>query len=58
MSIIIISQKDKLKVEMLELGAAYFVPLTKLSALQVSASFTLHNNSVICTHFSDKKHEA
>lgn len=38
MSIIIISQKDKLKVEMLELGAAYYVPLTKLSALQVSVS--------------------
>lgn len=42
---------------MLEPGAIYYVPSTKVSALQVLASFNPHN-SMTCTHFIDKKHEA
>lgn len=43
---------------MLKPGAACYVPGTEVSALQVLASFCLHNHSVMCTHFTDKKLEA
>ena len=37
--------------------ATYYMPGTELSTWWILASFNLHSNSVICTHFADEKHE-